>query len=116
MLIYDKTHELVKEIKNAPEFIAFQEAKAAIDKEESTKKLVQDFIAKQMEIEYEMMGGKPEDKAKTAQIQQMYQLIIANQKAAAFMQAYMSFQRIVADVYKILGDSVAEGMDFFDKK
>lgn len=116
MNIYDKTHELVSAIKTSPEYIEFMEVKKIIDTDAQAKQMVKDFIAKQMELEYEMMGGKAEDKAKTEQIQQMYQLIIGNNKASAFMQSYMKFQRLVADIYKILGDSVAEGMDFFEKK
>lgn len=116
MNIYDKTHDLVKAIKQSPEFVEFQQVKKMIETDETAKKMVKDFIAKQMELEYEMMGGKEEDKAKTAQIQQMYQLITGNANASAFMHSYMKFQRLVADIYKILGDSVAEGMDFFDKK
>lgn len=116
MNIYDKTHDLVKAIKDSHEFKAFQNAKTELESDETAKKMVKDFIAKHMELEYEMMSGKPEDKAKAEKIQQMYQVILLNSNAAAFMQAYMTLQRIVADVYKILGDSVAEGMDFFEKK
>ncbi|GMB00276.1 YlbF family regulator [Pelosinus sp. IPA-1] len=116
MNIYDKTHDLVRAIKESPEYTEFMAVKKGIDTDETAKKMVKEFIAKQMELEYEMMGGKPEDKTKTEEIQKMYQLIIGNSKASAFMQSYMKFQRLVADIYKILGDSVAEGMDFFEKK
>lgn len=116
MNIYDKTHELVKAIKDSHEFKAFQTAKKEIDSDAAAKQMVKDFIEKHMELEYEMMSGKPENKEKAEKIQQMYQLILLNSQAASFMQSYMSLQRIVSDVYKILGDSVAEGMDFFDKK
>ncbi|WP_346354968.1 YlbF family regulator [Azotosporobacter soli] len=116
MNIYDKTHELVKAIKDSQEFKTFQAAKNEIESDSNAKEMVKNFISKHMELEYEMMAGKPEDKEKAEKIQQMYQLILLNSKAASFMQAYMTLQRVVADVYKILGDSVAEGMDFFDKK
>lgn len=116
MNIYNKTHELVSEIKASNEYKDFMAAKKEIETDEAAKKMVKEFIAKHMEIECEMMAGKEEDKAKTAQIQQMYQVILMNPKAARFMEAYMKLQRLVADIYKILGDSVAEGMDFFDKK
>lgn len=116
MNIYDKTHDLVRAIKDSPEYIEFMEVQKLIDTDEPAKKIVKEFIAKQMELECEMMGGKEEDKAKTEKIQQLYQLIMGNSKAAAFMQSYMKFQRLVADIYKIIGDSVAEGMDFFEKK
>lgn len=116
MNVYDKTHDLVGAIKSTPEYTEFMAAKKILDSDEQTRSMVKDFIAKQMELEYEMMGGKPEDKAKTMQIQKLYQPIAANTKASQFMNCYMKFQRMVADIYKILGDSVAEGMDFFDKK
>ncbi len=116
MNVYDKTHGLVSAIKESPEYSEFMASKQILDKDEQAKKMVKEFIAKQMELEYEMMGNKPEDKAKTEQIQKIYQLIAANSTASQFMHSYMKFQRMVADIYKILGDSVAEGMDFFDKK
>lgn len=116
MNIYDKTHGLVGAIKESPEYIDFMANKKILDKDENAKKMVKEFIAKQMELEYEMMGNKPEDKAKAEQIHKLYQLITANSTASQFMHSYMKFQRLVADIYKILGDSVAEGMDFFDKK
>ncbi|MBP2627360.1 MAG: hypothetical protein H6Q68_2071 [Firmicutes bacterium] len=116
MNIYDKTHALVGSIKSSPEYMEFMAAKKVLDTDEQARSMVKEFIAKQMELEYEMMGGKPEDKAKTGKIQELYQLIAANSKASQFMHSYMKFQRVVADIYKILGDSVAEGMDFFDKK
>ncbi len=116
MNIYDKTHALVASIKESPEYTDFMAAKVVLDTNEQAKKMVKEFIAKQMELEYEMMGDKPEDKEKAAQIQQLYQLIARDLTASSFMHSYLKFQRLVADIYKILGDSVAEGMDFFDKK
>ena len=116
MNIYDKTHDLVGAIKTSPEYTEFMAAKKVLDTDEQAKKMVKEFIGKQMELEYEMMGNKAEDPAKTQQIQQLYQVISGNSKASQFMHSYMKFQRLVADIYKILGDSVAEGMDFFDKK
>lgn len=116
MNIYDKTHSLVDSIKSSPEYTEFMAAKKVLDKDAQARAMVKEFIAKQMELEYETMGGKTEDKVKTGKIQELYQLIAANSKASQFMHSYMKFQRLVADIYKILGDSVAEGMDFFDKK
>jgi len=49
-------------------------------------------------------------------LQKMYELLAYNTKARDFLDNYMRFQRMMADVYKILGDSVAEGMDFIVKE
>ncbi|MDD4601526.1 hypothetical protein SDC9_27493 [bioreactor metagenome] len=115
MNIYDKAHDLAKALNNSDEYRAFLAAKQAVDADEQAKTMVHNFILKQMEIEYEMMSGKPEDKDKIEQLQKMYDLIAYNAKAHDFLQAHMRFQRIIADVYKIIGDSVAEGLDLFAK-
>lgn len=115
MNLYDKAHDLAKALKISEEYRSFLAAKQAVDNDEQAKKMVKDFILKQMEIEYEVMSGKPEDKDKTEQIQKMYDLIAYNPKARDFLQAHIRFQRIMADVYKIIGESVAEGLDLFAK-
>lgn len=115
MNIYDKAHELARALKTSPEYHEFLAAKEAIATDEQAKKMVKEFIAKQLELEYEAMTGKGHDSAKTEQLQKMYELISFNAKAREFLQAHIKFQRIMADIYKILGESVAEGMDFFAK-
>ena len=85
-----------------------------IDQEPEAKKLIREFIAKQMEVEYETMAGK-RDEAKAAQLQKMYELLSYNVKARDFLDAYLRLQRMMADLYKIIGESVAEGLDFLAK-
>lgn len=116
MNTYDKAHELASALKNSNEYQQFLATKRVVGSDEQAKKMVKDFVLKQMELEYEMMSGASEDKSKTEQLQKMYQLIECNTGARDFLQAYMRFQRTMADVYKIIGESVAEGLDFFAKK
>lgn len=113
---YDKAHELAGALKNCDEYRSLLTAKKAVDTDEQAKKMVKDFVMKQMELEYEVMAGKPEDKAKTEQLQKMYELISCNANSREFLQAYIRFQRAMADVYKIIGESVAEGLDLFAKE
>jgi len=119
MNIYDKAHDLVGSIKKTPEYSDFMATKKILETDEKAKAMVKEFITKQMQLEYEMMGEKSTEKEKAdkmQEIQQLHHLISGNSKAVQFMTSYLKFQRIVADIYKILGDSIGEGMDFFDKK
>jgi cell fate (sporulation/competence/biofilm development) regulator YlbF (YheA/YmcA/DUF963 family) len=115
MNVYDATHALAKELSNSEEYRSFLQCKKALDTDVTAKKMVKDFVAKKMEIEYAVLGGKQEDKAATEQLQKMYDLLAYNPRARDFLQAYGRLQIILGDVYKILGDAVAEGMDFFAK-
>lgn len=116
MSVYDRAHDLAKALKNSDEYKALLTAKNGIVGDDQAKNMVKDFLAKQMELEYEMMAGKTEDKAKTEKLQKMYELIMLNNKAGNFLQAHFRFQRMMADVYKIIGESVAEGLDIFAKE
>lgn len=112
---YDKAHELARALQGSSEYQQFLSAKKALDGDGAAKKMIKDFLARQMEIEYERMAGKGEDKEKIAQLQKMAELVSFNPGARDFLQAHMRFQRVMADVYKILGESIAEGMDIFAK-
>lgn len=112
---YDKANELARALKESSEYRAFLAAKAGMEGDPDAKKMVRDFINKQMELEYEAMAGKSQDTAKTENLQRLYQLIAMNTKAREFLEAYMRFQRTMADISKIIGDSVAEGLDIFAK-
>ncbi|WP_425057739.1 hypothetical protein SCACP_22770 [Sporomusa carbonis] len=116
MNVHDKAHDLGRALRNSEEYRAFLAAKQNLDRDEPSKKMVQDFFKKKLAAEYDLMAGNPEDKAKSEQLQHMYELIVNNPKARDFIHAHMRFQQIAADVYKIIGDSVAEGMDLFGKE
>lgn len=116
MNIHDKTHDLANALRNSAEYREFLAVKRQVDSDEAAKKMIKDFLTKQMEFEMARMSGKPEDKNETAQLQKMVELISCNSRARDFLQAHMKFQRTMADVYKIIGEAVAEGMDFFEKK
>lgn len=115
MNVYDNAHELARALKNSSEYQNYLKAKQAIDAEPEAKKMIKEFLAKQMEVEYETMAGK-RDEAKVQQLQNMYQLLAYNTKAREFLDNYMRLQRMMSDIYKILGESVAEGLDFIVKE
>lgn len=115
MNVYDKAHELARALKDSGEYQNYLKAKQSIDVEPEAKKLIKEFLAKQMEVEYETMAGK-RDEAKVQQLQNMYQLLAYNTKAREFLDHYMRLQRMMSDIYKILGESVAEGLDFIVKE
>ncbi len=111
---YDKAHELARTLKASAEYRTFLAAKEALATDPDAKKMAQDFLRKKMELEYEALAGK-EDAAKAETLQKMYELLAMNGKAREYIEAYFRFQRIMADISKIIGESVAEGLDLFAK-
>ncbi len=114
MNIHDKAHELAQLLHNCDEYQDFLKAKRQLETDAAAKKLVKDFLARQMAYEYERMAGKSSSDHEQ-QLQKLAGVLAVNSVAAPFLQAHMRFQRLMADLYKIIGDSIAEGMDIFEK-
>ncbi|MDU2065249.1 MAG: YlbF family regulator [Sporomusaceae bacterium] len=114
MSIYDKAHELARLLNTSAEYQALVGAKKVLEQDSKAQELVRDFLAKQMAYEYERMTGQPSTE-KEADLQKFMEVLMLNQTAAQFLQAHFKFQRLMADIYKVLGDSIAEGMDIFGK-
>lgn len=116
MNIHDKAHELAKSLHESQEYQLLLREQKKIENDSQARKMVKEFMTKKLEIEYEVMSGKPEDKQKVENLQRMYEVLAVNSNARDFLHAQMRFQQLMGDVYKIVGDSVAEGMDIFGKK
>ncbi|HWR40583.1 MAG TPA: YlbF family regulator [Patescibacteria group bacterium] len=113
MNIHDRAHELAKVLQNSQEYQTLLATQSALSTDEAAKKMVKEFLTKKMEAEYEIMAGKPEDKAKTEKLQKMYELLAINTRARDFLHAQIRFQQVMGDVYKIMSDAVTEGMSIF---
>lgn len=115
MQVYDEAHALAHALSTSAEFRALTEARQALEQDEQAKKIVQDFLAKQLEMQYEAMTGKQEDKEKQERLAKLYEILQLNAKANAYLAAHIKFERLMADVYKIIGDAVAGGLDVLGK-
>lgn len=113
MSVYDKAHELARLLRNSSEYTAYLAAKKELEPDATAQAMVKDFIRKQVELQYDAMAGRGQDAAKAEQLRRMYELLAPNPRAKSFLDAYFRFQQMMADVSKIIGESVAEGMDLF---
>ena len=76
---------------------------------EKTDRMIKDFEAKQMEIQAKQMMGETFPPEMTQQIQELYQIVMMDPTASAYIQAQMRFSLMMSDVYKILGEAMGIG-------
>ncbi|MEI6287005.1 MAG: YlbF family regulator [Bacillota bacterium] len=113
--VYNDIHKLAFALKTSDEFLALSACKKALEFDETAKKMVQDFMEKQMELQIAAMSGKQEEnKAKIEQAQKLYEIISLNNNAREYLNSMMKFDRIMQDMYKIINDTIKEGMDLLD--
>lgn len=115
MNIYDKAHELAKAIRECDEYTALVEAGKVLATDETSKKMVREFLIKQVQLEYaSAMGGQP-DKDKVEELNKLAEIIKGNKMAVDYLQAYRKWQTCAGDVLKIIQESMAEGMSILDQ-
>ena len=114
MYVYDKANELAQAIHECDEYKALVAAGKILASDENAKKMVQDFLLKQIQLEYsQAMGGEP-DKDKVEELNRLAEVLKNNKMAVDYLQAYRKWQTCAGDVLKIIQESMAEGMSILD--
>lgn len=108
MNVYDCANDLAKAMKESHEFKKLKEAKAVLEKDPETKKLVDEFLQLNQEVEFAKYQGQEPDKEKTEKIQKLYGLLALKSEAMEYLNSFMRFQMMMADITKSINDVVKE--------
>ncbi len=115
MNMYDEAHALARAVRSSDEMKKLTAAKERVDADPATKKMVDEFLAKQMQREYSQMLGKELDEEAQREFQDLAVLIANNSAAQEYLQAFARWQQVASDLQKIVGEAMSEGMpDFAD--
>lgn len=106
MNVYDQAHGLAEAIRQSEEYKQYSKLKSEIDADEALSGMINDFEEKQLEQQTKIMAGDEVPNDMMDQIQKLYQIVMADPKAAEYVQAQMRFSIMMSDVYKILGDAM----------
>jgi len=107
-MLYDKAHELAKAIRYSPEYRQYKEAKERVGQNSDSMKILQDFHAKQLEIQTMQMLGKEIPAEKMKEYERMAELLNFHPSVRDFLQAEYRIIQIMTDIQKI----IAEALDF----
>ena len=72
-------------------------------------------MKKQMEIQASQMMGNQISPETFQQLQQLSAILMQDPAAAQYLQCQMRFSVMMADVYKIIGESADMGMDIIEE-
>lgn len=105
MNVYDCANELAKAMRESHEFKKLKEANELLAKEPETKKLVDEFLQLNQEVEIAKYQGQepPAEKIKS-----LYNLLALKSEAMEYLNAFMRFQMMMADITKSINDVVKE--------
>ena len=111
MNVYDKAHELARELKNSPEYQEYQRCKEVAMENETQKALIQEYKKLQFQLQVSVAGGGKPDPAEMERLQKSMAVLQLSQDATRYLMAEFQLQKMLADIYKILGEAVDIDMD-----
>jgi len=109
MNIHDEAHNLARAIKESEEYKQYVSLKDTASQNEDLASMLNDFQAKQFEIQAKQMMGEELGPEMMEQIQSLYQILMKDPMAAQYIQAEMRFSMLIKDVYDILGEVIKLG-------
>ena len=112
MNFYDKIHELVRDLKDTPEYTNYMALKAKVKADSELSEKILKFRQRQREEQMKQISGTAMDETVKSELQQEYSLIIQSSLAVEFFQAEIKLDVLLADMQKILGEGLQDVIEF----
>lgn len=109
MNVYDAARTLATTIKNTEELKQYEAMKETVSQNSELTEMINDFQAKQMELQTKQIMGQEIDEEFTSQVQELYGVMMSDPIAAQYLQAELRFSLMMNDIYKILGEVINIG-------
>ena len=113
MNVYDQAHSLAQAIRESEEFKQYDQYKKIVKENPQLDQSLKDLMKKQMEMQTAQMMGQEVTQEAFQQIQQLSTILLQDPTAAQYLQCQMRFSMMMADVYKIIGETADLGQDLF---
>ena len=111
MNVYDKAHELAACMKESEEYREYKRLRDAAYEDSTNKALLDEYKRLQFQLQVSMAGGNSPDPAEMERLQKIAGVLQLSPDASNYILAEYRFQKLLADIYKILGDAAGIDMD-----
>lgn len=109
--VYDTANQLARELKETEEYREYHRLKEIAYDDSTNKALLDELKRLQFKMQAKAASGeKPEDED-MQKLMRISSLLQMNSDASAYIVAEFRFQKLIADIYKILGDVAGIDID-----
>ena len=112
MNFYDKVHELARCLKETQEYKEYIKLKNELKSDTTNYNMLKDFKEKQKEHQMMYISGKEIAKEQQDEMQNLYSILIQNEKIRKLLESEMKIDVMLADMQKIMGDAIKEIVEF----
>ena len=108
MYVYDQANNLAKSIQESKEYLEYKKAKEELKSNPEMKQKIDEFEKIRYEVQVMEFKGEKQDEEKQKKLQQMYQILMQDAKIKEFFDIEVRFNIMLADVNKIISESVKD--------
>lgn len=112
MFVYDKAHDLAKELQQCDEYKEYTRLKQLVMADEQTKPLLIEYKKLQLEAQASMLSGGQPNEETIDKLKKLGEVLQFKPEISAYFAAEYKFQTMISDIYKIIGDACDLGLDF----
>ncbi|MDO3408845.1 YlbF family regulator [Saccharibacillus sp. CPCC 101409] len=109
--IYDKANELASSLQNSQEVQDITAALTLIEADAESKRMLDDFRTRQMEVQQRMMSGDMPPQEEMEKMEKLFEVLSLNLNIRRLFDAEQRLSVIIQDVNKIISDSLANMYD-----
>ncbi|MBE5819520.1 MAG: YlbF family regulator [Clostridiales bacterium] len=108
MYVYDEANNLAKAIKESKEYLEYKKIKQEVNSNPEMKSKIEEFEKLRYEVQLATFQGETQNIEKTKKLEEMYQILLQDAKIKEFFDIEVRFNIMLADVNKIIGESVQD--------
>lgn len=108
MYVYDEANNLAKAIQESKEYKEYKKAKEEIEAIPEMKTKIEEFEKIRYEVQVISFQGDKQDEEKMKKLQEMYDILMKEPKIKEYFDIEVRFNIMLADVNKIISESVKE--------
>jgi len=111
MNVYDQAHALARSMKESDEYLEYMRLKESAYADETNHALLDEYKRLQYRMQLAVASGKRMEEDDLQRMQKIAALLQFNPDASAYLLAEFRFQKMLADIYKILADVAGIDLD-----
>lgn len=108
MKVYDEVNNLAKAIKESKEYLEYKEIRAEVFADGTLKGQVEEFEKIRYEEQLLAMQGEKQSEEKMAKLQELYTILVKNEKVKEYFDKEVRFNVMMADVNKTIGEAIKD--------
>ena len=111
MSVYDTAHALARELRQSDEYSNYARLKKAAYEDETNKALLDEYKRLQFRMQARAASGEQPPREEMDKLTRIASLLQLNEDAREFIMAEFKFQRVISDIYKIIGEAAGIDID-----